>query len=78
MSSSSGSVGRRESLFWKRSAVSERFSNGSLWWAVSCVRYCEGRDLLFDCGEEGGVKCVGFAQLGDVLTLEDVDVFVVM
>lgn len=34
--------------------------------------------VFLDAGEEGGVHAVGFAELGDVLVLEDVDVFVVV
>lgn len=34
--------------------------------------------VFFDAGEEGGVHAVGCAELGDVLVLEDVDVFVVV
>ncbi len=34
--------------------------------------------VFLDAGEEGGVHRIGFAELGDVLVLEDVDVFVVV
>ena len=36
------------------------------------------RSSLFNLGEEGGIERVRFAKLGDVLSLEDVDILVVM
>jgi len=50
------------------------------WWdgLAGAREVCVGGDLLFDGGEEGGVERVWFAQLADVLALEDVDVLVVV
>lgn len=52
------------------------------WWDGfrGARRRCVGRgeNLLFDGGEEGGVEGVWFAQLADVLALENVDVLVVV